>query len=75
MPRGPSVGRRHGSRVPKLGEKREEFAARFGGSQEDGSLRSLRISWNEPDGGDADRVRTLVKQLRRTLGDDPARPR
>ena len=27
MPRGPSVGRRHGSRVPKLGEKREEFVA------------------------------------------------
>ena len=35
----------------------------------------IRRLWNEPDGGDADRVRTFVKQLRRKLGDDPARPR
>ena len=35
----------------------------------------IRRLWSEPDGGDADRVRTFVKQLRRKLGDDPARPR
>ncbi len=35
----------------------------------------IRRLWNEPDRGDADRVRTFVKQLRRKLGDDPARPR
>ena len=30
--------------------------------------------WSGPDSGDSDRVRTFVKQLRRKLGDDPARP-
>ena len=30
--------------------------------------------WSGPDSGDQDRVRTFVKQLRRKLGDDPARP-
>ena len=35
----------------------------------------IRRLWSEPDWGDADRVRTFVKQLRRKLGDDPARPR
>ena len=30
--------------------------------------------WNGPDTGDPDRVRTFVKQLRRKLGVDPARP-
>ena len=35
----------------------------------------IRRLCSEPDGGDADRVRTFVKQLRRKLGDDPARPR
>ena len=30
--------------------------------------------WNGPDSGDTDRVRTFVKQLRRKLGDDAARP-
>ena len=35
----------------------------------------IRRLWNGPDGGDADRVRTFIKQLRRKLGDDPARPR
>ena len=34
----------------------------------------IRRLWSESDGGDADRVRTFVKQLRRKLGDDPARP-
>ena len=33
-----------------------------------------RRLWSEPDGGDADRVRTFVKQLRCKFGDDPARP-
>ena len=31
--------------------------------------------WNKPRGGDANRVRTFIKQLRRKLGDDPTRPR
>ena len=35
----------------------------------------IRRLWNGPDGGDPDRVRTFIKQLRRKLGDDPARPR
>ena len=35
----------------------------------------IRRLWSQPDGGDADRVRTFIKQLRRKLGDDPARPR
>ena len=35
----------------------------------------VRQMWNPPDYGDPDRVRTFVKQLRRKLGDDPARPR
>ena len=35
----------------------------------------IRQIWNGPDPGDPDRVRTFVKQLRRKLGDDPARPR
>ena len=35
----------------------------------------IRRLWNEPDAGDPDRVRTFIKQLRRKLGDDPARPR
>ena len=30
--------------------------------------------WKGPDSSDQDRVRTFVKQLRRKLGDDPARP-
>ena len=30
--------------------------------------------WDGPEPGDSDRVRTFVKQLRRKLGDDPARP-
>ena len=30
--------------------------------------------WQGPEPGDSDRVRTFVKQLRRKLGDDPARP-
>ena len=34
----------------------------------------IRQVWNGPDSGDTDRVRTFVKQLRRKLGDDPARP-
>ena len=34
----------------------------------------MRQLWKEPDTGDPDRVRTFVKQLRRKLGDDPARP-
>ena len=34
----------------------------------------IRQLWNGPDSGDQDRVRTFVKQLRRKLGDDPARP-
>ena len=34
----------------------------------------IRQLWNGPDPGDPDRVRTFVKQLRRKLGDDPARP-
>ena len=34
----------------------------------------IRQIWNGPDPGDTDRVRTFVKQLRRKLGDDPARP-
>ena len=34
----------------------------------------IRQMWNPPDQGDADRVRTFVKQLRRKLGDDLARP-
>ena len=35
----------------------------------------IRRLWSQPGGGDADRVRTFIKQLRRKLGDDPARPR
>ncbi len=35
----------------------------------------IRRLWNEPDAGDPDRVRTFIKQLRRKLGDNPARPR
>ncbi|MXZ28013.1 MAG: response regulator [Gammaproteobacteria bacterium] len=35
----------------------------------------IRQMWQEPGAGDPDRVRTFVKQLRRKLGDDPARPR
>ena len=35
----------------------------------------IRQLWNHPDYGDADRVRSFVKQLRRKLGDDPGRPR
>ena len=34
----------------------------------------IRHLWSGPDPGDPDRVRTFVKQLRRKLGDDPARP-
>ncbi len=34
----------------------------------------IRQLWNGPDSGDPDRVRTFIKQLRRKLGDDPARP-
>ena len=34
----------------------------------------IRRLWNGPDAGDPDRVRTFIKQLRRKLGDDPARP-
>ena len=34
-------------------------------------IRQLR---NGPETGDPDRVRTFIKQLRRKLGDDPARP-
>ncbi len=34
----------------------------------------IRQLWNGPDPGDPDRVRTFIKQLRRKLGDDPARP-
>ena len=34
----------------------------------------IRRLWSESDPGDPDRVRTFVKQLRRKLGDDPARP-
>ena len=34
----------------------------------------IRQMWPAPNRGDADRVRTFVKQLRRKLGDDPARP-
>ncbi len=34
----------------------------------------IRQLGNGPDSGDPDRVRTFVKQLRRKLGDDPARP-
>ncbi len=35
----------------------------------------VRRMWSGPDYGDPDRVRTFVKQLRRKLADDPARPR
>ena len=34
----------------------------------------IRQLWHGPESGDSDRVRTFVKQLRRKLGDDPARP-
>ena len=34
----------------------------------------IRQVWDGPDSGDTDRVRTFVKQLRRKLGDEPARP-
>ena len=33
----------------------------------------IRQLWNGPDTADPDRVRTFIKQLRRKLGDDPAR--
>ncbi len=35
----------------------------------------IRQLWDGPDPGDPDRVRTFVKQLRRKLGDDPAKPK
>ena len=34
----------------------------------------IRQLWSGLDPGDPDRVRTFIKQLRRKLGDDPARP-
>ena len=34
----------------------------------------IRRLWNGPEPGDPERVRTFIKQLRRKLGDDPARP-
>ena len=34
----------------------------------------IRQLWNGPETADPDRVRTFIKQLRRKLGDDPARP-
>ena len=34
----------------------------------------IRQLWNGPDSGDPDRIRTFIKQLRRKLGDDAARP-
>ena len=34
----------------------------------------IRHLWNGPEPGDPERVRTFIKQLRRKLGDDPARP-
>ena len=34
----------------------------------------IRQMWPAPNRGDSDRVRTFVKQVRRKLGDDPARP-
>ena len=34
----------------------------------------FRQLWLGPEPGDADRVRTFIKQLRRKLGDDPAQP-
>ena len=34
----------------------------------------IRQMWRAPNRGDADRVRTFVKQVRRKLGDDPSRP-
>ena len=34
----------------------------------------IRQMWSAPNRGDADRVRTFVKQVRRKLGNDPARP-
>ena len=34
----------------------------------------IRQMWSGPDSGDPDRVRTFIKQLRRKLGDQPARP-
>ena len=34
----------------------------------------IRRLWNGPGSGDPDRVRTFIKQLRRKLGDGPARP-
>ncbi len=34
----------------------------------------IRQLWNGPEEGDPDRVRTFIKQVRRKLGDDPARP-
>ena len=33
----------------------------------------IRQLWNGPDSGDPNRIRTFIKQLRRKLGDDPAR--
>ena len=34
----------------------------------------IRQIWRDPDRGDADRVRAFVTQVRRKLGDEPARP-
>ena len=34
----------------------------------------VRQLWDGPEAGDPDRVRTFIKQLRRKLGDDAARP-
>ncbi len=34
----------------------------------------IRQMWSGPDSGDPDRIRTFIKQLRRKLGDEPARP-
>ena len=34
----------------------------------------IRQMWSGPDSGDPDRVRTFIKQLRRKLEDEPARP-
>ena len=34
----------------------------------------IRRIWNSPDKGGSERIRTFVKQLRRKLGHDPARP-
>ncbi len=36
--------------------------------------RRAQVTRSNAGGGDADRVRTFIKQLRRKLGDDAARP-